>query len=410
MNGMEWRQVPVGLGAERWVTRAGCKAVLVVVHTVTTGQRLAGVLRLIETDLRIQVVFTAAPDVFSNGVAEFLRKLGGIIIPWAQAIGMTFDLALAAAYGELDKLHAPVIVMPHGAGYNKLAVRRESGGAVAARGAYGLDQQSLIAGGRVVPEVIVLSHNGDLELLGRYCPEALPAAEVAGDPCYDQLVVSRPLREAYRRKLGASRGTALVVTTSTWGTGSLFGQAAELHDALLAELPPQRYKVVALMHPNVWYGHGTRQVRAWLGGAMKRGLGLVPPASEWLGALVAADVAISDHGSSGVYASAAGAPVLRGGDGEDDLAPGSAAALLGGLAPRLYLSRPVESQLIHAMAEHQASVSETVAARVTSEPGRFSRNLRRLIYRWLGLTQPSSIPVTPAAGMPTLIRREGRDA
>jgi hypothetical protein len=405
MDGMDWRQVPVGLGAQRWVTRAGCKTVLVVVHTVTTGQRLAGTLRLIESDLRIQVVFTAAPDVFGNGVADFLRELGGVVIPWAQATRMTFDLALAAAYGGLRELHAPVVVLPHGASHNKLVVRRDAGGAIAGRGVHGLDPQSLVVGGRVVPEVIVLSHRGDLELLGRQCPEALPAAEIIGDPCYDQLVASRPLRGEYRRALATARRTTLVVTASTWGVASLFGQVAELHDRLLAEIPPDRYRVVSLMHPNVWYGHGPRQVRAWLGSAMRRGLGLVPPDAEWLGVLVAADVVIGDHGSSCVYASAAGAPVLWAGDGTDDVAPGSAAELLTEAAPRLLLDRPITPQLEGAAMENQAALSEAVAARITSEPGRFDRNLRRLLYRRLGITQPPSTSVTPPAGMPTIIRR-----
>jgi hypothetical protein len=405
MDGMDWRQVPVGLGAQRWVTRAGCKTVLVVVHTVTTGQRLAGILRLIESDLRIQVIFTAAPDVFGNGVAGLLRELGGVVIPWTQATRMTFDLALAAAYGGLPELHAPVVVMPHGAGHNKLAVHRDAGGAVAARGVYGLDPQSLVNGGRVVPETIVLSHRVDLELLGRQCPEALPAAKVIGDPCYDQLIASRPLRGEYRRALATARQTALVVTASTWGARSLFGQSAELHDRLLAEVPPDRYRVVSLMHPNVWYGHGPRQVRAWLGSAMRRGLGLVPPDAEWLGALIAADLVVGDHGSSCVYASAAGVPVLWAGDGEDDVAPGSAAAMLARSAPRLLLDRPITPQLGEAMAGDQAPLSEAVAARVTSEPGRFDQNMRRLLYRRLGLTQPPAISVTPPAGMPAVIRR-----
>jgi hypothetical protein len=379
--------------------------VLVVVHTVTTGQRLAAALRLIESDLRVQVVFTAAPDVFSNGVTELLRELDGVVIPWEQATRMGFDLALAAAYGELHKLRAPVIVMPHGAGHNKLAVRWHASGAVASRGVYGLDPQSLVASGRVVPEVIVLSHRRDLDILGRQCPEALPAAEVIGDPCYDQMVISRQLRGDYRRVLGASRHRTLVVTASTWGTRSLFGQAAELHDRLLTELPADRYRLVSIMHPNVWYGHGTRQVRAWLGSAMKRGLVLIPPASEWLGVLVAANLVVSDHGSTAVYASAAGVPVLWAGDGEEDLASGSAAAMLAQAAPRLDLGRRVRPQLAAAVAGHQAALSDAIAERITSEPGQFDWNLRRLIYRRLGLTQPPSIPATPPAGMPTPIQR-----
>jgi hypothetical protein len=257
----------------------------------------------------------------------------------------------------------------------------------------------------VVPEVIVLSHRADLELLGRQCPEALAAAEIIGDPCYDQLIASRPLRGQYRRALATASRTTLVVTASTWGAASLFGQAAELHDRLLAEIPPDRYRVVSLMHPNVWYGHGPRQVRAWLGSAMKRGLGLVPPDAEWLGALVAADVVIGDHGSSCVYASAAGVPVLWAGDGADDVAPGSAAALLAAAAPRLLLDRPITPQLEGATTGEQAGLSQAVAARITSEPVRFDRNLRRLLYRRLRITQPLSISVTPPAGMPAIIRR-----
>jgi hypothetical protein len=405
MAGMEWCQVPVGLDARRWVTRDGCKTVLVVVHTVTMGQRLAGMLPLFESDRRVQVVFTAVPDPFGNGVARLLRRLDGILVPWEQATRSTFDLALAAGYASVHELHAPVIVVPHGAGRNKLMVRRYADGAVAARGVHGLDPQNLVQGGRVVPSAIVLSHRADLAVLGRQCLAALPVAEVIGDPCYDQLLVSRPLRAGYRGALSATGEVRLVVTVSTWGTGSLFGQIADLHDRMLAELPRDRYRVVALMHPNVWYGHGPRQVRAWLGSAMRRGLALVPPDSDWLGALIAADVVVGDAGSTSVYSAAAGVPVVLGTFPGEDVAPGSAAALLAASAPRLRPGQPIARQLDEAVARHRAELSESVAARVSSEPGRFARNMRRLIYRTLELSQPTSVPVTSPAGMPALIRR-----
>jgi hypothetical protein len=374
------------------------------VHSVTTGQRLAGVLPLFESDRRVQVVFTAAPEVFRNGVAGLLRRLDGVVIGWEQATRTTFDLALAAGYEAVHELHAPLIVLPHGAGHNKLVVRREAG-AVAARGVYGLDPQNLVRGGRVVPTAIVLSHRADLVTLGRQCPEALPAAEVTGDPCYDQLAVSKPLRAAYRRAIGLPEGARLVATASTWGTQSLFGQLTDLHDRLLAELPRDHCAVAALLHPNVWYGHGPRQVRAWLGSAMRHGLMLVPPDAQWLSVLLAADIVIGDAGSSTAYAAAAGVPVMLAAYPGQDVAPGSAAALLAGAAPRLDPNRPIGPQLAGAMAGHRAELSESVAARITSEPGQFRRNMRRLIYRVLGLTQPASVPVTPSAGMPTVIRR-----
>lgn len=404
MSGMEWRQVPVGLDQGQWVTRAGCKTVLVAVHSVTTGQRLAGILPLFESDRRVQVVFTAAPEVFRNGVTALLRRLDGVVIGWDQATRTAFDLALAAGYEAVHELHAPLIVLPHGAGYNKLVVHRE-GGAVATRGVYGLDSQNLVRGGRVVPAAIVLSHQADLATLGRQCPEAMSAAEITGDPCYDQLAVSTPLRAAYRRAIGLPDEALLVATASTWGTRSLFGQLADLHDRLLAELPRERYAVAALMHPNVWYGHGPRQVRAWLGSAMRHGLMLVPPDAQWLSVLLAADIVIGDLGSSTVYAAAAGIPVLLAACPRQDVAPGSAAALLAGVAPRLRPDRPIAPQLASAIIGHRAELAESVAARITSQPGQFQRNMRRLIYRVLRLTQPASIPVTPPAGMPKVIRR-----
>ena len=405
MNVMEWRQVPVGLDAGRWITRTGSKTVLVVVHTVTMGQRLAGLLPLFETDQRVQVVFTAAPHAFGNGVAKLLRRLDGVTIPWEQAIRTTFDLALAAGYSAVHELHAPLIVVPHGAGRNKLVVRRDADGVAAARGVWGLDPQNLVQDGRIIPDTIVLAHQADLAVLGRQCPEAVSAAEVVGDPCYDQLLVSGPLRAAYRRAMGVAEGARLVVTASTWGPQSLFGQLTDLHDRMLADLPRDKYRIAALLHPNVWYGHGPRQIRAWKGSAMLHGLGLVPPDSEWLGALLAADVVVGDAGSSTAYAAAAGVPVILGRLPDEGVAPGSPAGLLAEAAPRLRLDRPLAGQLADAAARHGTELSRSVARRITSEPGQFSQNMQRLIYRKLGLTPPPAAPAMRAASMPRLVRR-----
>jgi hypothetical protein len=276
---------------------------------------------------------------------------------------------------------------------------------VAARGVWGLDPQNIVQDGRVVPDAIVLAHRADLAVLGRQCPEAVPAAEVVGDPCYDQLLVSTPLRAAYRRAMGVADGTTLVVTASTWGSQSLFGRHTDLHDRLLAELPRDKFQVAALLHPNVWYGHGPRQIRAWKGDAMRRGLALVPPESEWLGALLAADLVMGDSGSSTAYAAAVGIPAILAGP-DEEMAPGSPAALLGETAPRLRLDCPIAPQLADAMASPGAELARSVASRISSEPGRFGRNMRQLIYRMLGLAQPPSIPVARPARMPRPVKRE----
>src|SRR2546423_8587492 len=119
MCGGDWVQVPVGLGAPRWVTRPPARTVLVVVHSVVCGQRLMDVLRLLDGDGRVQVVFTRGPEVFGHGVDDLLSRVGAATVPWQQATQTRFDLAVAAGYEGLADLHAPVLVVGHGAGFNK---------------------------------------------------------------------------------------------------------------------------------------------------------------------------------------------------------------------------------------------------------------------------------------------------
>jgi hypothetical protein len=403
MPGMEWRYVPVGLDADRWVTRTRCRIVLVVVHTVTSGQRLMDVVRLLGSDMRIQVIFTAAPDVFSAGVSEFLGTVGGVVVSWLQATQLRFDLALAASYGSIDELHAPLIVLPHGAGYGKLPVGEPRHQITAARQPYGLDAQRLVRDGRVIPAAIVLPHDADLTRLARTCPDAVAAAVVAGDPCYDILSASGAQRHAYRRCLAVADDRKLIVVTSTWGPRSLFGQIQELLPRLLIELPADEFRVVALIHPNVWYGHGIWQVRAWLETCLRRGLGLLPPEADWRAAMVAADCILADHGSLGVYGAVVKVPLLLTASVTRDLDPDSANAALAQIAPRLHPGRPLRAQLSRAAARYRSSCYEQVAARITSQPGRFDQNMRRLMYRLLRLRRPAAVPAPYTATPPFLV-------
>ncbi|RKS79704.1 hypothetical protein BZB76_1179 [Actinomadura pelletieri DSM 43383] len=403
MSENQWRPVPIGLGAEKWATRRECKTVLVIVHTVTSGQRVLEAARLLENDLRVQVVFTQAPDVFGDGVADLLTSIGAAQVPWEQARQTKFDLAMAASLAGLHEIHAPLIVMPHGAGHNKLVVRR-AGRAVGGRAAYDLDSQRLVHDGALVPTSLVLAHNEDLGHLGRSCPEAVPAAVVCGDPCFDTLVASLACRSSYQVALGAGDGRKLVVVTSTWGTKSLLGRNAELWPRLLTELPKDEFHVVTLLHPNVWYGHGTWQVRTWLADLLRRGLSLVPPEADWRAVLAAADWVIGDHGSVTAYSAVTGVPVLLGSFADRDCQPGSAQSLLAEVAPRVSKRGSLRRQLLQAAADFDGERHRTVIDRLSSEPGRFNHNMRQLIYRRLRLRVPATVPVTLPAVPPYLAK------
>jgi hypothetical protein len=398
-----WRHVPVRPDGERWATRRTRRRVLVVVHTVIAGQRLLDTIRLLEGDIRVQTFFTQAPDVFGNGVAEFLEGLGGLVLPWSQAVQTVFDLALAASHGSLHELPTPVIMLPHGAGHNKLAPAGRPGRAVAQRGVYGLSRQRLVRDGAVVPEVIVLAHHEELTRLGRECPEALPVAEVVGDPCFDRIAASLPSRALYRDALGAGPGQRLVLVCSTWGPDSLLGQGWDLLERLVGELPRDEFRIAALLHPHVWNAHGAWQVRAWLAGLARSGLTLVSPYGDWTGAVVAADYIVGDHGSVTLYGAMTGVPVLMAGRSDADVDPVSPLAELMSFAPRLHGDRPLRPQLKRSSATRRLHRYEQVASRISSEPGRFSRKMRALLYRKLRLRAPTTRTTTDPAHLPVTV-------
>ncbi|MGW7577705.1 hypothetical protein [Streptomyces sp. NPDC054765] len=368
-----------------WLTLPGRKRILVIVHTVTYGKRLQEVFSLLESDLRVQVVFTAPPHPFGEGVARLLERLGSAVLPWDEAVRMEFDLALAAGPRGVEQVRAPLVMLPHGANFLK-RVTEGTGTRVA-----GLARQDLAPGGRELPAAVVLPHRDDLDGLAHACPEVLPRASVVGDPVHDRMVASLPRRTAYRRALGLGDGQKLIAVVSTWGTRSSFGAIEALLPRLL-ELVGQHRRVAVLVHPNVWSGHGAWQVRAWLAQCAQRGIAVVPPEADWRSVLIAADTIIGDHGSVTLYGTLTGAPILLAASPEEEINPASPAAALARTAPALSPAHSLRSQLAYTAAEYHRHHREeygAIAARITSEPGRFSRNMRRLLYRLLGLGQPA---------------------
>lgn len=383
----------------QWLTLPGCKKVLVIVHTEVYGQRLGDLLPLLASDLRIQTAFTVAPHAFNRGAVRFLRSIGADVLPWEEAVSTDFDLALAAGSQGMDQVRAPLVRLPHGAGHMKMS-RVADAPAGVPRTVGGLGRPYLVRDGRVVPKALALAHHDELSELERWCPEALPVAEVVGDPCRDRIAASLPLRDRYRRAQGLRSGQELVLFSSTWGLGSSFNRLDALLPRMLAELPRSKYRVAVLVHPNVWAGHGDWQVRAWLSACRGRGVTVIPPWADWRAALVAADWVIGDHGSVTLYTTLTRAPILMARFPEDDVNAASPGAALAQVAPALSPSYPLREQLAYAAAEYPAEAYAGIARRISSEPGRFNRNMRRLMYRLLGLGEPAYFPETDPVPLP----------
>jgi hypothetical protein len=394
MTDLDWVAAPIGIDARRWVSRTDCRSLLIAVHTMASCHRLLDVVDLVESDDRVQTVFTVAPDVFNAGVAAHLRRLGALVIPWQQAVHEQFDLALAAAHGGLHELHAPVMLVAHGAGRARLVDPPIGGHAVSSPTVYGLDAPRLIRDGRVIASALMLSHDDERAVLARQCPDALPVATVAGDPCFDRLADSLVMRPIYRRALGLADHQKLVVVTSTWGRDGLFGGTPELLPALMAQLPPSQFRIALLLHPAILGAHGRRQVGAWIRPCLDGGMILADPGDDWRAYVVAADYLIGDRGSVTTYGAATGLPVLCVPPaGDDRTAPGSPQSLVLATANRLDPARPMRPQVMAARPVNH----RRVAAAITSRPGRSGRLLRRAVYRLLAIPErKTGWPVAPA--------------
>ncbi|MDI2129233.1 hypothetical protein [Yinghuangia seranimata] len=332
MSGDDWIRVPVGPDAAERRTVRPDRLVLAAVRTTTCAYRLIDdVLPLLAGDRRVETVFTVVPgSAYEDAVAPFLRACGARVLPWEQAVATRFDLALtASANGDLHRLDAPVIVMPHGAGHSR-RLRPDD-----AATASGLAAEQLTHDGRVVPRTVLLGHREQRARLERLCPDAAPRAVVVGDPCLDRMRAGAMWRDRYRAALGVGDHQRLVLVTATWGPGSQLRGRPALVDELLAVLPADDFRVALVQHPNVWEGHGAYSCTGWLTAARESGLVVLPPRDGWRAGLVASDLVVGDHGSVTLYAAALGRPVLLAGFDPGEVTGDSPMAELARKAPVL---------------------------------------------------------------------------
>lgn len=385
-------RVPVGHDAHRWSTFPGERKLVVATRTLTSTIRVLETLpSVLRGDPRVTVVFAHDPtSAFGDGSLDLLHDSGCRVMPWDQLPHVTPDLILSASENiDVPEGDCPVLVLPHGVGFQKYVPDSRS----AHSRLSGVAPDALLEAGRAWTAV---SHpEQERQLLAAH-PKNAGRTLIIGDPCLDELLVSGDRRGDYRRALGVADDQRLVLVSSTWGPTSLIGRSPGLPARLLSGLPWDEYRVALVLHPNVWAAHGTWYIRALQAEALDAGLLLIPPVHDWRPALVAADAVIGDHGSVTLYGAALGKPLALAAYGEDAV-PGTAGADLAGLAPRFDPEigplRQIEDVLrAHADKPEQYS---PVAARAFDEPGTSLSRLRTALYGLLRLEPPPAAPPPP---------------
>lgn len=383
-------RVPVGRDAHRWSTFPGERTLVVAARTVTSTVRVLETLpSLLRDDSRVTVVFAYdSTSAFNAGVFDLLHTSGCRVMPWEQLEHITPDLILSASENiDVPEGDCPVLVLPHGVGFQKLVPDSRS----SHERLSGVVSDSLLESGRAW---LAISHPAQEEQLLATHPKAAGRTLVVGDPCFDELVGSRAHRTAYREALGVADHQRLVMVSSTWGPTSLLGRHPDLLPRLLAQLPCDEYRVGAIIHPNVWSAHGAWQIRTLQAAALDAGLLLMPTIHAWRPALVAADVLLGDHGSVTLYGASAGTPLLLATFGADAV-PGTAVHALAAVAPRLDTHRDLRRQVEDVVHGHTPHQYRAVAAQAFADPGQALARLRTALYRLLKLPEPSSPPPSP---------------
>ncbi|MFJ8963298.1 hypothetical protein ACIRG5_28325 [Lentzea sp. NPDC102401] len=266
----------------------------------------------------------------------------------------------------------------------------------------------LIHDGRVIATSLVLSHPEQLDRLRLSCPQAAEVAVVTGDPAFDRMLASIPLRDLYRDALGIRGAQRLVLISSTWGPASLYGRQPDLVQRLRAELPLDDYQVAVALHPNTWSAHSPWQIRRWLETCTRSGVILFPADEGWRAGLLAADLVIGDHGSVTFYGASLGRPVLLAETPHDTVDPASAIGKFLDAAPRLHRTDPLRPQIETALANNLSSGLQEIAELTTATPLKSHSLLRTEFYRLLNLVEPDA--PAEATALPAPAVTEGNAA
>lgn len=399
-------------GHDRWNTWDPPKAeVLGVARTLTSATRVLDVMHLLRHEDGIEKYYTVNPgSAFADGLDAYLAGLGVQVLSWKEATRRSFDLAVSCSvHPTMRRLDAPLMVLPHGAGYNRL-VTESTGDTFSPAG---LSRRELMWRGKVVPEAIGVSHQAQIDRLAETCPEAAPYALVVGDWCFQRITASMKHRDRYRARLGAVGGRRLVVIHSTWSRHSLLGRHPELPLRLMTSLPVDEFAVAAVFHPNVWARHSRPGVLERLGAAMDAGLMIIPPEEGWRAAVVASDWVVGDHGSTTFYSAAADRVTLLAATGLDELDPRSPAAAFGQGAPRLDPDGDVYAQLLAAARGHDPAGLRPVVDRQLASVDTSGEVTRARMYAFLarrGVVVPDVAPLPLPVPAPEPVRRTAATA
>jgi hypothetical protein len=367
---------PAAHDADRWQTCPGQLIFYCFVRTFVSAIQLYQELLVFEGDTRVKLVWVRCPgSKLEHPLCDWLRSKGISLVPHEMATAGRRDLIITTSewIDPIPFAPTPVVVIPHGLGFHKYVPDPDTGIIRLA----GLARPEGLRTGQVTQ---VVSHPNQARQLAEASEHTIGRTVLGGCSNFDLLRNSRGERADYRSALGVSADQRLIVLSSTWGTGSLFGQSFDLIGRLLAQLPFERYKLATFLHPGAWSFEGESEILRRLSKHIDSGLRVIPTTEGWHGTLLAGDLLIGDNGSVTLHGAMMDIPLLLG-TFSDSVVPGTVMADLGnGMANFIDPDGDLRQQIEDEIERHDSTRAARLIERTIARPGESGELLRALSY------------------------------
>lgn len=364
------------------------KRVLMTAHTLLTLKYIRRHFDLLRADDRLAFYATQVGDDFSPGVSDALPHLGVPIVAFDEAIRQPWDVVLFATHGGASSFReaSSKIHIQHGIGAGK----RVNGSDFT----YG--RQWALWEGKPRYDVMLEASNSTKQRAIRTVPELADRITVVGDLFCDDILAGVERREAFRAQLGIHPGQTAVLFMSTWGPHGLFRARGIELLAAAQRLPPQ-YTFLVTMHNHLWAGRFD-EPSSWpehLAMLPEDRFAICGPLDDWVPFVVAADLAVVDHGSLGLYYAMTRKPAMAIHVPDHVVTPDAPATQLRARYLALERVTDLEAVIQAALRQHPFQDIEPILRDITSFPGEAAARTRSVLYQQLQIPLPQPAPHLP---------------
>jgi hypothetical protein len=355
--------------------------VLLVAHTRLSLGYVLDYYRLLRQDPGLRFTLTRAPDQYPAGVEEMMDGTGLRRMPYCAAVRRTWDLALFGTHGSAVFFTAGARVhIQHGLGAGKLVDGQDY--------TYG-PKWALWEGIPKYDRMLEASH-AVRRFAVAACPPLAGHISVVGDLRADRLLAADRDRDAHRAALGIRPGEPAVLVISTFGPHGLLGRygLGPVDDLLAA----RGTRVLLTVHPHVWAGRHDYRVllSALLAPRVRRGLIVCGPDQDWVPFLAAADAAVIDHSSLGLYYALLARPTVAVPVPDRAVNPAAPIALLRALSPAVTGSSSLAVEVRAGAARFDPAAFAACRRGLTAYRGQAPARTRAVLYELLRRPVPGA--------------------